>query len=106
MSTNCNPYIIRRSENCNCLYISIKNNSFVSNSIVLNIYDYSNCNKKLVYSKKLYLTSQSTKTIYFPLVTKNYDDCINIEYYNVTFDAQTDSLSVSVKEILTSDLDG
>lgn len=105
MPTNCNPYIIRRCKQCNCLYITIKNNSFISDSLILNIYDYSDCEKKLVYSKKFYLTSHSTKTIYFPLISKNYDDCINIEYYEVTYCADTDLLSVSFKEILTSDLD-
>lgn len=97
-----NTNVISRSRGCNALCITIKSTSSISNCVTLKIYDCSNGYRNTVFSKTIYLSPCSSKTILFPLVSRNYDDYTNISRYAVAYFTESSHIQVSCKQVYNS----
>lgn len=99
MQRTYNTGIINRSKNSNALYIRIINTCPNPNTIALTVYDYTDCTPKIAYNTTLYLNPKSIKSITFPLLTQNYDDCLNIMTYRLSYTMPNHFIQLSYKEL-------
>ena len=97
--------VVSRSKNCNALCITIKNTSNTSSYVTLKIYDCSNGYKNTVFSKRFYLSPNSSKMILFPLVSRHYDDFTDISRYVVSYFTESNCIQVSCKQVYNAGLD-
>ena len=99
MQRTYNTKIINRSKNSNGLYIRLINPCPNPNTIALVIYDYTNCTPQIAYNTTLYLNAKSIKALTFPLVSQNYDDCLNIKIYRISYTTPNHFIQLSYKEL-------
>lgn len=99
MQRTYNTKIINRSRNSNALYIKLINTAPNPNAIAITVYDYTDCTPKIVYNTTLYLNPKSIKAITFPLVAQDYDDCLNIRAYRISYTIPNHFIQLSYKEL-------
>ncbi|MDO4536365.1 MAG: hypothetical protein Q4B63_11255 [Clostridium perfringens] len=99
MQRTYNTGIINCSKGSNALYIRLTNTSSHSNAIALTIYDYSNPTPRVAYNSILYVNPKSIKSLTLPLMTRNYEDCFNIEAYGISYITPNHFIHLSYKEL-------
>lgn len=99
MQRTYNTGIINCSQDSNALYIRLTNTSPHSNTIAITIYDYTNPTPRVAYNTILYVSPKSIKSLTLPLLTRHYDDCFNIEAYEISYTTRNHFIRLSHKEL-------